>query len=170
MRPRISIWGRVRRSVRPSLCNLFFLNAENELLSLWKSLGQSNIDIAECARCAGCAKCASFASCASRTHGWPAGPCLSDRASFLARNWSLKSEKCNSGRSLRFLTNKRCWIHAISGRFTLKNRFLYSIPEVTSELWVWIEEDISQVIKRTCLGLCKITFEIDWHVIFVTNS
>ena len=61
MRPRISIRGSVRRS----LCNPFFLNAENEPFSLWKSSGQSNIDIAECAWCAGCAKCAKCASCAS---------------------------------------------------------------------------------------------------------
>jgi hypothetical protein len=73
MRPRISIWVCVRRSVRPSvgrsvgpsLCNPFFLNAENEPFSLWKSSGQSNIDIAECAWCAGCAECAKCASCAS---------------------------------------------------------------------------------------------------------
>ena len=53
----------VRPSVRPSvclsvgwsLCNPFFLNAKNELFSLWKSSGQSNIDIAECAWCDGCA-------------------------------------------------------------------------------------------------------------------
>ena len=65
MRPRISIWGRVRPSVRRmdgwmdgrsvgwSVRNPFFLNAENELFSIWKSLGQSNIDIAEYAWNAG---------------------------------------------------------------------------------------------------------------------
>ena len=34
MRPRISIWGRVRRMVGP--CVTCFFNAENERLSLWK--------------------------------------------------------------------------------------------------------------------------------------
>ena len=86
MRPRISIWGRVRRLVRRLDGNPFFSNAENELFSLWNSSGQSNSDIAECAWCAGCAKCAkcaiyaicaSCASCTSWTHCWPAGPCFS---------------------------------------------------------------------------------------------
>ena len=96
MRPRISIWGRVHPSVRRSVgwivgrsVTHFFWNAENKLSSIWKSLGQSNIDIAEYAWCAGyakcakcaiyaiCASCASCASCTSWTHHWPAGPCFS---------------------------------------------------------------------------------------------
>ena len=96
MRPRISIWGRVHPSVRRSVgwivgrsVTRFFWNAENKLSSIWKSLGQSNIDIAEYAWCAGyakcakcaiyaiCASCASCASCTSWTHHWPAGPCFS---------------------------------------------------------------------------------------------
>ena len=48
----------VGRSVGWMVRNLFFSNAENEPFSLRKSLGQSNIDIAECAGFAGCAKCA----------------------------------------------------------------------------------------------------------------
>ena len=48
MRSCPSVGRSVRPSVRPCV-TCFFSNAENELFSLWKSLGQSNIDIAECA-------------------------------------------------------------------------------------------------------------------------
>ena len=72
MCPRISIWGCVvrfvRRSVGPSVrwsVTCFFFSAKNDQFSSWTSLGQSNMNIAECTWCAGCAKCAKCASCAS---------------------------------------------------------------------------------------------------------
>ena len=56
------ILGHVRRMVGPSVGwmvrNPFFLNAENERFSSWKSLGQPNIDIGECVWCAGLLICA----------------------------------------------------------------------------------------------------------------
>ena len=44
----------------PSVCWSVY-----EPLSLWKSSGQSNIDISECAGCAKCATCVTCATCAS---------------------------------------------------------------------------------------------------------
>ena len=58
MRSCPSVGWLVGPSVGPSVGNPFFSNAENELFSLRKSSGQSNIDIAECAWCAKCASCA----------------------------------------------------------------------------------------------------------------
>ena len=105
MRPRISIWGCVRPSVRPSvrqsLCNPFFLSPKMSGFSM-------KIQHWHCWICLVCWVCLMCWMCliCLWTHRWPAGPCFFSNVDYIAcENNFEKLENTDALASPRYWKN-----------------------------------------------------------------